>query len=165
MPTTERRKAPRRDEDVSSDEAGEIKDILHGLTGMLTIHMTKEEVDIADLGKRMDTYFHDLDAHTHVFHHNKVAEVIKEDEETHQFWHKLKSNAAEKAMIFVAGIVAMYLVSLIWLDFGNKLASQANPPQTIPASVQPQPVVIQVPPRPLNPPTVSSRQQDAPPLP
>lgn len=165
----ERRKQPRREDDVSTDDASEIKNMLTSLTGMITIHMTKSETDVAALGKRIDEYFHELDAHTHIFHHNKVAEVIKDDEETHQFWRKLKSNAAEKALIFVAGLVAMYLVSLIWLDFGNKLAAQVNPPQTIPAFVQPQPsqsVVIQVPPRPLqSPPTVSSRQQDAPPLP
>lgn len=151
----ERRKGGERRHD-----AGEIKDILHGLVGMLTIHMTKEEGDIADLGKRMDTYFHDLDAHTHIFHHSKVAKHIKEEDESHQFWSKVKGSVVEKGIIFVSGVVAMYIISLVWLDFGNKLAALPNPPQPS------QSVVIQVPPRPLqSPPTVSSRQQDAPPLP
>lgn len=129
----------------------EVKDVLTSLVGMLTHHMSAEEVQIKEIKDKIDTYFHELDAHTHIFHHNKVAENIKEDEEGHAFWSKVKSSVAEKAIIFVSGIVAMYLVSLIWLDFGNKIAAMPNPPPIVPSYAQPQPsqnVTIQLPPKP-----------------
>lgn len=111
---------------------------IDAMIGMLTLHMTKEEIDIGELKEKIDNYFHELDAHTHLFHHNKVAAYITKKERNTTRWEKITTGMMEKALTFVLGGIAMYIVALIWLDFGNKINSMPNPPQTIPAIVQPQ---------------------------
>lgn len=133
----ERRKADRR-----NTISGTVEDKIDALIGMFTVHMTKEELDIQELKHKIDEYFHELDARTHIFHHNKVAENIKDNEDSHNFWYKIKSSVTEKVILFVLGGIATYIAALIWLDFGTRMNNL--PPRPIPPA-------ITVPAQPANP--------------
>jgi len=98
-----------------------LEDKIDGLVGMLTHHAGEEEKDLRDIKEKLSSFFHELDAHTHIYHHQYVAKEIVEEEKAATRWEKIKTGLIEKAMMFILGSIATYLIGLIWLDFGDRL--------------------------------------------
>lgn len=101
-PQTERRS--------SAKELVEIKDILGSLTAMLTLHMTKEETDIAELKDQMKDFFDDILPKTHIKHHEYVGKEIADEEKTNDFWWGVRKTLAEKLIIFAFGVLSAYFI-------------------------------------------------------
>lgn len=116
----ERRKNDRR-------EAGDPDNKLDAIIGMLTMHMTGTERDLQSLRKAVDEYFRDLDAHTHIYHHETIAIDINEKKESKDTWKKIKTSVAEKLIIFVLGALMSYVGALMWIDFADKINKTPTP--------------------------------------
>lgn len=137
------RQERRRGNDVLEEKIQDQTDTLNALVSMLTLHMTGEEKQIDEIKKTLESFFRDLDAHTHLYHHSVVAENIQDDQKSNAFWGKVKEGVTEKLIIFIMGAVMSYLGAVLWMDFADRV-NKTEP--TKPAIVQqvpiPQPPVV-----------------------
>lgn len=112
----------------------EIDEKLEALVGLLTVHMTGEERDIAEIKDMLAEYFDKLDAQTHVVQHTYVGDKMKEEQDSDAEWKKLKSSLKEKAIIFVFGALMSWVGGVLWLDVTKRIQA---PPDKPPAITQP----------------------------
>lgn len=103
-------KLPKRDDN-------EIHNKLDALIGMLTIHVSSTAEDIKKLQDAINDYFKELDAKTHVHHHEYVEQEITDEDTSKKWWDGVKKGLVEKAILFVVGVAALYLSQTIWEDF------------------------------------------------
>jgi len=131
----ERRKADRRAATSGSDDIG---DKLEALVGLLTVHMTGEEKDIAEIKKMIGEYFDKIEAHTHVYHHEFLEDEITDKKERDGEWKKIKTGLKEKAIIFIFGALMSWIGGVMWIDFADRVKSTPDKPAvTQPAKQDP----------------------------
>ena len=99
----------------------ELHDKMDALIGMLTVHMTKEELEIQEIKGKIDEFFGDLVGKVHIEHHDYVADEIKKDDKTRTFVEKLKYSVSEKLIVFILGAIMSYVGALLWIDFKDRV--------------------------------------------
>lgn len=83
--------------------------LIEGLVETLHKHMNEEEADIKRMHEAIDRFFNELDAHTHLHHHDYVSNKIEQEEESNKWWSDLKKDVMKYVL------VALFTASLSWV--------------------------------------------------